>query len=61
MYFLLSVQKDLICDEQDKIQNLQTQEINKLKNLLMFREQETVDLISQHKTSQQEAENLKNE
>lgn len=29
----------MICDEQDKIQNLQLQEISNLKNLLLFREQ----------------------
>lgn len=32
-------QKELIHSEQDKIQNLQAQEISKLKNLLHFREQ----------------------
>lgn len=36
---MFSVQKELIYDEQDKIQNLQAQEIAKLKNLLNFREQ----------------------
>lgn len=33
------VQKELIYNEQDKIQNLQMQEISKLKSLLHFREQ----------------------
>lgn len=33
------VQKELIHSEQDKIQNLQSQEITKLKSLLHFREQ----------------------
>lgn len=36
---ICEMQKDLIADETDKIQNLQHQEINKLKNLLLFREQ----------------------
>lgn len=35
-------QKELIHNEQDKIQNLQSQEITKLKNLLHFREQACV-------------------
>lgn len=34
-----SVQKELIYDEQDKIQNIQLQEISKLKSLLHFREE----------------------
>lgn len=33
------VQKELIYNEQDKIQNIQLEEISKLKNLLHFREQ----------------------
>jgi hypothetical protein len=33
------MQKDMMLDETDKIQNFQQQEINKLKNLLLFREQ----------------------
>lgn len=36
---ICQIQKDLIADETDKIQNFQHQEINKLKNLLLFREQ----------------------
>jgi len=36
-------QKDIYCEEQEKIQNLQQIEIDKLKNLLSFREQESVD------------------
>ena len=39
LLFYISVQKQLIYDEQEKIQNLQAQEIAKLKNLLNFREQ----------------------
>lgn len=33
------MQKEMMLDETDKIQNFQQQEINKLKNLLLFREQ----------------------
>lgn len=33
------MQKELIYDEQDKIQNIQLQEISKLKSLLHFREE----------------------
>lgn len=36
---LAQSQRELINDEQDKIQNLQAQEISKLKSLLHFREQ----------------------
>ncbi|XP_031622115.1 golgin subfamily A member 1 [Contarinia nasturtii] len=39
-------QKELIHSEQDKIQNLQAQEISKLKSLLHFREQEAIDRLS---------------
>lgn len=38
-YKVAQEQKELIHNEQDKIQNLQSQEITKLKNLLHFREQ----------------------
>lgn len=38
-------QKELINCEQDKIQNLQSQEISKLKSLLHFREQVRISLI----------------
>lgn len=37
------VQKELIYNEQDKIQNIQLQEISKLKSLLHFREQVNVN------------------
>lgn len=33
------LQKEMLQDEQDKIHNLQHQEINKLKSMLMFREE----------------------
>jgi golgin subfamily A member 1 len=33
------VQKEMFYDETDKIQNVQQQEINKLKSMLVFREQ----------------------
>lgn len=38
-------QKELINSEQDKIQNLQAQEISKLKSLLHFREQVSDDIL----------------
>lgn len=55
------VQKDLLCEEQDKIQNLQQQEISKLKSMLLFREQEAVDRISHQKAAEQQVESLKQE
>ncbi|XP_065076077.1 golgin subfamily A member 1 [Ochlerotatus camptorhynchus] len=55
------VQKDLLCEEQDKIQNLQQQEISKLKSMLLFREQEAVDRISHQKAAEQQVEGLKQE
>lgn len=39
-------QKELIHNEQDKIQNLQSQEITKLKNLLHFREQVSISFTT---------------
>lgn len=51
----------MICDEQDKIQNLQLQEISNLKNLLLFREQESIDRIAVLKQSQQQSASLKTE
>ncbi|XP_058455236.1 golgin subfamily A member 1 [Malaya genurostris] len=53
------VQKDLLCEEQDKIQNLQQQDISKLKSMLLFREQEAVDRISHQKAAEQQVEHLK--
>lgn len=38
------MQREMITDETDKIQNFQHQEINKLKNLLLFREQVSFDV-----------------
>uniref|UniRef100_A0A1Q3FL12 Putative omega-crystallin n=1 Tax=Culex tarsalis TaxID=7177 RepID=A0A1Q3FL12_CULTA len=55
------VQKDLIREEHDKIQNLQLQEISKLRSMLLFREQEAVDRISHQKTAEQQVETLKQE
>jgi golgin subfamily A protein 1 len=55
------VQKEMLCEEQDKIQNLQAQEIAKLKSLLLFREQESIDRLSLQKASETQIENLKNE
>ncbi|ALC41577.1 cbs [Drosophila busckii] len=54
-------QKDIYCEEQEKIQNLQQVEIDKLKNLLGFREQEGVDHMSAMRQYQQQIENLSQE
>ncbi|XP_067627629.1 golgin subfamily A member 1 [Eurosta solidaginis] len=51
-------QKDIYCEEQEKIQNLQQTEIDKFKNLLSFREQEAVDRLSALRQNQQQLENL---
>ena len=55
------MQKDIFCDESEKIQNLQSQEISKLKSLLLFREQEAVDRLSLQKNYLLQIENLKAE
>ncbi|XP_055706211.1 golgin subfamily A member 1 [Phlebotomus papatasi] len=55
------VQKDLICEEQDKIQNLQLEEISKLKNLVMFRDQEAVDRLQALKQTQQQLDQCRSE
>lgn len=55
------MQKELIYDEQDKIQNLQAQEIAKLKNLLNFREQEALDRLTVIKQTQQQLDQMKAE
>ncbi|KAL7738291.1 hypothetical protein ACLKA6_006621 [Drosophila palustris] len=54
-------QKDIYCEEQEKIQNLQQIEIDKLKNLLGFREQEAVDHMSSIRQYQQQIENITQE
>ncbi|XP_034479682.1 putative uncharacterized protein DDB_G0271606 isoform X2 [Drosophila innubila] len=54
-------QKDIYCEEQEKIQNLQQIEIDKLKNLLGFREQEAVDHMSSIRQYQQQIDNLNQE
>ncbi|XP_037916390.1 golgin subfamily A member 1 isoform X2 [Hermetia illucens] len=54
-------QKDLICAEQESIQNIQQAEIAKLKSLLSFREQEAVDRLAVIKTNQQQIDNLRTE
>lgn len=51
----------MLCEEQDKIQNLQSQEIAKLKSLLLFREQEAMDRHNIQKTNEAQIENLKSE
>ncbi|GAB0087684.1 golgin subfamily A member 1 [Sergentomyia squamirostris] len=55
------VQKDLICEEQDKIQNIQLEEISKLKNLVMFRDQEAVDRLQTLKQTQQQLDQCRSE
>ncbi|EDW72054.1 uncharacterized protein Dwil_GK10646 [Drosophila willistoni] len=54
-------QKDIYCEEQEKIQNLQQMEIDKLKNLLSFREQEAMDRMSSMRQHSQQIENLSQE
>ncbi|KAJ6645576.1 Golgin subfamily A member 1 [Pseudolycoriella hygida] len=53
------VQKELIYEEQDKIQNLQAQEIAKLKSLLNFREQEALDRLTVIKQTQQQLDQMR--
>lgn len=54
-------QKELYCQEQEQIQNLQTEEIEKLKKLLSFREQEALDRLVSLQNNQQQIENLTSE
>lgn len=54
-------QKDIYCEEQEKIQNLQRIEIDKLKSLLGFREQEAVDHMASVRQYQQQIENFNQE
>ncbi|KAH8245857.1 hypothetical protein KR038_005880 [Drosophila bunnanda] len=54
-------QKDMYCEEQEKIQNLQQIEIDKLKNLLSFREQESVDRMGAMRQQSQQIESLTEE
>ncbi|XP_017051122.1 golgin subfamily A member 1 [Drosophila ficusphila] len=54
-------QKDMYCEEQEKIQNLQQIEIDKLKNLLSFREQESVDRMGHMRQQSQQIESLSEE
>lgn len=58
---LAQEQKDLITDEHDKIQNLQHKENEKLKHLLLFKDQEAVDRATALKTSQIELDKCKQE
>ncbi|XP_055855061.1 golgin subfamily A member 1 [Episyrphus balteatus] len=58
---LAQTQKDLHSEEQEKIQNIQQVEIEKLKSLLSFREQEAVDRLAAMKQNQQQIENLTGE
>lgn len=54
-------QKELYCHEQEQIQNIQTDEIEKLKKLLSFREQEALDRLVSLQNNQQQIENLTSE
>lgn len=54
-------QKDIYCEEQEKIQNMQQSEIDKLRSLLSFREQEAVDRLNAMRQHQQQVENLTSE
>ncbi|XP_073846388.1 golgin 97 [Musca autumnalis] len=54
-------QKDIYCEEQEKIQNMQQNEIEKLRNLLSFREQEAVDRLNAMRQHQTQVENLTSE
>lgn len=54
-------QKELYCQEQEQIQNIQTDEIEKLKKLLSFREQEALDRLVSLQNNQQQIENLTSE
>lgn len=58
---LTQEQKDLITDEHDKIENLQHRENVKLKNLLLFKDQEAVDKVALLKQSQLELDQCKQE
>ena len=54
-------QKDIYCEEQEKIQNMQQNEIDKLRSLLSFREQEAVDRLNAMRQHQTQVENLTSE
>lgn len=54
-------QKELYCQEQEQIQNIQTDEIEKLRKLLSFREQEALDRLVSMQNNQQQIENLTSE
>lgn len=54
-------QKELYCQEQEQIQNIQTDEIEKLKKLLFFREQEALDRSVTLQNNQLQIENLSSE
>lgn len=57
----LEIQRELFSDETDKIQNAQFHEIEKLKSLLVFREQESLDQLNKSRTDENQIEGLKNE
>lgn len=58
---LAQEQKDIVSDEHEKIQNSQHKENEKLKSLLLFKDQEAVDRASSLKTVQVELERCKRE
>ncbi|KAG5679603.1 hypothetical protein PVAND_009163 [Polypedilum vanderplanki] len=57
----LELSKDLIYDETEKIQNAQFHEIEKLKSLLVFREQESLDQLNKSRNDENQIEGLKSE
>lgn len=55
------VQKEIFHDETDKIQEIQHQEIIKLKSMLLFREQESLDQLNKGNNDQLTIDHLKSE
>ncbi|CRK92994.1 CLUMA_CG006586, isoform A [Clunio marinus] len=55
------IQKEIFYDETDKIQDIQHQEILKLKSLLLFREQESLDYLNKAKNDNAQIQSLKSE
>jgi golgin subfamily A protein 1 len=57
----LQVTKELLKEEADEIQNAQFNEIEKLKSLLLFREQESLDQLNKSRSDENQIEGLKHE
>jgi golgin subfamily A protein 1 len=57
----LELSKDLFFEETEKIQNAQFHEIEKLKSLLVFREQESLDQLNKSKTDENQIVGMKSE